>query len=211
MKASSTDDVRDMYESNADTYAEMMDQEIDLPIYAELFSQLQEQIAPLPGPLVDTACGSGHMLALFHSHYDAKRPLIGVDLSPRMVAITNERLGGKGQVLVGDMRHLPDIDTASAAAVLNFFAAHHLDKTDLQMAMAEWYRVLVKGGRLLLAAWEGSGPIDYGDSADIIALRYTKSELSQLAESASFTVTDCVVKPVDDFPMDAIYLHCRKD
>jgi len=210
MKPSSLSDVRDMYEATADSYAEMMDTEIELPIYEELLGRLQDGIATTPGALLDTACGSGHMLAMFRARFDRGRPVVGVDLSPRMVAIANERLGAEGRALVGDMRSLPGIASGSAAAVLNFFAVHHLDSEGVRGSMAEWYRVLVPGGRLLVAAWEGGGRIDYGGESEIIALRYTSKELSEWAEAAGFTISRCVVEPVEGFDMDAVYMDCEK-
>jgi hypothetical protein len=100
--------------------------------------------------------------------------------------------------------------SGSAAAVLNFFAVHHLDPDGVLKAMFEWRRVLCSGGQLLVAAWEGTGAIDYGDEADIVALRYTSTELASWAENAGFAVSRCVVEPVEDFPMDAVYLECVK-
>ena len=73
-----------------------------------------------------------------------------------------------------------------------------------------WNRVLVHKGLLLLAAWEGSGPIDYGLESDLVAFRYTSEELIEIAESTGFKITRYSVKPVEDFPMDAIYLECIK-
>ena len=200
-----------MYDATADSYTEMMDKEINLPIYKEILGRLQKNIANTPGVLLDTACGSGHMLAMFRSLYDSHRTLIGVDLSPRMVAIANKQLSNEGSVLVGDMRSLPSIKSSSAAAVLNFFALHHLDMNSITVSMFEWYRVLVPGGRLLVAVWEGIGTIDYGEVSDIIALRYTRNELVEMAEATGFRVTRCVVEPVEDFPMDAVYLECMKE
>ena len=63
---------------------------------------------------------------------------------------------------------------------------------------------------MLVAAWEGVGAIDYGEEADIVALRYTDAELVSWAEKAGFAVNRCVVEPVEDFPMDAVYLECVK-
>jgi hypothetical protein len=77
--------------------------------------------------------------------------------------------------------------------------------------MLEWNRVLVQNGCLLVAAWEGIGAIDYGEESDIIALRYTRNELTEIAENSGFIVTRCAVEPVKDFPMDAIYLECIKE
>ncbi len=200
-----------MYEANADSYAEIMDKEINLPVYKDVLGRLQESISNTPGVLLDTACGSGHMLAMFRSQYDSNRSLIGIDISPRMVAISNNRLGEECSVMVGDMRSLPGIDSGSVAAVINFFAIHHLDVDGIHASMLEWNRVLVHKGRLLIAAWEGSGVIDYGEESDIVALRYTSNELIEIAEVTGFIVTQCTVEPVEDFPMDAIYIECIKE
>jgi ubiquinone/menaquinone biosynthesis C-methylase UbiE len=199
-----------MYEATADSYAEMMDTEIELPVYEELLGRLRDGIAATPGVLLDTACGSGHMLAMFRARFDSARPVLGVDLSPRMVAIANERLGAEGTAQVGDMRALPGIASGAAAAVLNFFAVHHLDPEEVRSSMAEWHRVLVPEGRLLVAAWEGGGSIDYGDESELVALRYTSGELSGWAEAAGFVVSRCVVEPVEGFDMDAVYLEGEK-
>ena len=61
-----------------------MDKEIDLPVYSDLLGRLQERIANVPGTLIDTACGSGHMMSMYHERYDQQRLLLGIDLSPRM-------------------------------------------------------------------------------------------------------------------------------
>lgn len=199
-----------MYEANADSYAEMMDKEIDLPVYKDLLGRLHEDISDIPGALLDTACGSGHMLAMFRSNYDSNRSVIGIDISPRMVEIAKTLIGEEGSVVVGDMRALPNISSGSVAAVINFFAIHHLDIDDIRESMLEWYRVLVHSGHLLLAAWEGNGTIDYGEESDIVALRYSSNELIEIAESVGFIVNRCLVAPVEGFPMDAIYLECVK-
>lgn len=211
MKPSSIDKVREMYDATAESYADMMDNEIGLPVYTEVLGRLRAAIVNTPGTLVDTACGSGHMLSMYHEHFEPRRPLVGVDLSPAMVAITRKRLGSGARVIVGDMRDLPDIESCSAAAVLNFFSIHHLDVEGVQESMHEWSRIMVPGGQLSIAAWEGNGLIDYGDTANITAFRYTSSELSSMANDDGFAITRCAVNPVEDFPMDAVYLECRKD
>jgi len=84
--------VRQLYEDTADSYAQMMDSEIDLPVYSDMLSRLAERVASVPGPIIDTSCGSGHMLSVYHERWDPERALVGIDLSPRMVTITKTRL-----------------------------------------------------------------------------------------------------------------------
>ena len=210
MKTSSDAEVRQLYDDFVDHYSEMMDSEIDLPIYADLLSRLSERVAALPGPVVDTSCGSGHMLARYHERHDPARSLVGIDLSPRMVAIAGARLGANAEILLGDMRSLVGVATSSAAAVLSFFAIQHIDPDDALKALREWRRALCPGGVLLIAAWEGAGAVDYGGRFDAVARRYTEDEGSNWAREAGFVVDRCVVEPVEGFPMDALYLEGSK-
>ena len=199
-----------MYAEHARGYADMMDSEILLPMYDTILSRIHENITELNGPLVDTACGSGHMLEKYHKDFDRKRPLRGIDLAPEMVKISQERLNDTALVEAGDMRSIPHLESASVAGVINFFALHHLDHDDVITCLEEWHRILVMGGFLSCATWEGQGQIDYGDESDLVALRISQTDLVKNAELAGFTIIDCRVEPVADFDMDALYIECRK-
>ncbi len=207
MKTSPKEQVKGLYESTAHDYAAMMDAEIDLPLYASVLGNLKTKLDNIQGLLVDSSCGSGHMLWMYHSKFDASRPLLGVDLSPTMVAIAQARLGTSADVHVGDMCKLDMVQDATAAGVICFFALHHLDAKGAQVALQEWRRVLVAGGQLLIATWEGDGVIDYGDESDVVALRYRDTDLSAWVADAGLTVTGCDVQPVEGIPMDAVYLE----
>jgi ubiquinone/menaquinone biosynthesis C-methylase UbiE len=211
MKVSLTKEVRDMYESTAGSYSKMMDKEIDLPVYSDILGRLHERIANVPGTLIDTACGSGHMMSMYRKRYDQRRSILGIDLSPQMVSIAGKKLGSDTQVVVGDMCDLSSVETNSASALLNFFAVHHLDPKGVRMAINEWYRALRPGGQLLVAAWEGVGTIDYGDESAIVALRYRRDDLFNWTQEAGFIISRCVVEPVEGFPMDAVYLEGAKE
>ena len=210
MKASSIAEVRELYEDSAESYSKMMDSEIDLPIYADTLGRLADRIADIPGPVIDTSCGSGHMLSRYHDCYDSGRSLVGIDLSPRMVAIASARLGSHAETATGDMRDLGTVEADSTSAVLSFFAIHHADARDVRTALDEWHRVLRPGGQLVVAAWEGTGPIDYGSHSDVVALRYSEDEVVAWAREAGFAVNRCVVEPVEEIPMKAIYLEGTK-
>ena len=149
------------------------------------------------------------MLQLYRDHYDLQRELIGIDLSPRMVEITRERLDFRLKVFTGDMRDLSGI-LSQSAAVISFFAIHHLNPEDVLAAFKEWNQILFTGGQLVLAAWEGTGSIDYGEDTDIVALRYTKDNVTTLINEAGFAINQCIVEPVEEMKMEAIYLEATK-
>lgn len=211
LKASENDEVRKMYDETADSYDSMMDSEIELPSYGDVLGRLAGRINNLSGPVIDTSVGSGHMLFKYREEYDPKRTLIGVDLSPRMVEIAGTRLGENTDIYVGNMLDLAAVESETAAAVISYFAIHHLDPEELLPAFTEWMRVLCPGGQLLVAAWEGVGPIDYGGEADIVAFRYTKSEIVIPAEAAGFRINRCTVEPVEGLPMDAVHIEGTRE
>lgn len=210
MKASPETKVRELYEESADQYSTMMDAEIDLPVYSDTLGRLAERIAEIPGTVIDTSCGPGHMLLRYHERYDPSRSLLGIDLSPRMIAIARSRLGSKARLVTGDMRDLRSVESHSAAAVLSFFAIHHIEPAAIDDALREWLRVLGPGGQLVVAAWEGTGPIDYGGSSDVVAFRYCKEEIVSWVTAAGFVADQCSVEPVEGMPMHAIYLEGTK-
>ena len=131
-----------MYDDKAESYSEMMDSEIEHPLYADTLSRLKTRIENLPGRLIDAPCGSGHMLAMYHEQYESDRSLLGIDVAPQMVAITKKRLGSSAEVIVGDIRKIDVVESGSAAAVISHFAFHHLDIGGVGEALTEWYRVL---------------------------------------------------------------------
>jgi ubiquinone/menaquinone biosynthesis C-methylase UbiE len=206
----STDQVRELYESSADSYDKMMDGEIDHPLYTDTLGRLSTRIADLPGPVIDTSCGSGHMLELFHTRYDADRELLGIELSTRMTQIATARLQpAAATVMTGDMRDLRHLETG-AAAIVSFFALHHLTSEEVVPTLVQWHRVLVAGGQLVLATWEGEGLIDYGSESDVAALRFSREQLEDWTQQAGFAIDRCVVEPVEGMGMDAVYLEGSK-
>ena len=209
-KTSDTDAVRDMYDATAESYSTMMDSEISDPIYADTLERLRASIEHLSGTLIDAPCGSGHMLSMYHEHYDSDRALLGVDVSPNMVAISRNRLGPAAEIIVGDIRELLTVETGSAAAVISHFAFHHLDAGGVQRALEEWCRVLQVGGQLVVALWEGAGPIDYGDENDLIAIKHDVDGIETLFRDSGFSVSMSNIEFDDEMQMDALYLEGAK-
>jgi ubiquinone/menaquinone biosynthesis C-methylase UbiE len=211
VKTSGTDAVREMYDAEAESYSTMMDSEIKHPLYVDTLKRLQNQISDIPGVLIDAPCGSGHMLAMYRDDFDGERSLLGIDLSPQMVAITSKRLGSSAEVVVGDIRKLDTVASGSAAAVINHFAFHHLDSDGVVQAIVEWHRVLCVGGQLVIGAWEGAGAIDYGDEADLVAVKHSADDLEKIIRECGFSITRKVVEPDEDLMMDAVYIEGVKE
>jgi ubiquinone/menaquinone biosynthesis C-methylase UbiE len=74
------------------------------------------------------------------------RSLLGIDLSESMVAISEARLGSVAKIIPGDMGNLSAVETDSSAAILSFFAIHHIDSKEACPVFQEWPRVLHPGG-----------------------------------------------------------------
>lgn len=210
VKLSNRDTIRDLYDNSADFYARMMDVGTGFSPRSSTLERLRDRIADTPGLLVDTACGSGHMLFLYRKTCDEQRLLLGVDLSPRAVALAAKRLGMHARVVVGDMCELSMIKAESAAAVINVFALHHLDPKDVLRALKDWFRVLSPKGQLLIAAWEGCGHIAFGEDTSIVAQKHSRDTLVSLVQSAGFSINSCLVEPVMGTPMNAVFLEGSK-
>lgn len=210
MTLSSRDAVRAFYDSSADSYNAMMNEEITLPVYDEVLSGLAERIVSMDGPVLDTSCGSGQMLERFRNEHAQQRRLLGLDLSSQMVEIAQERLGETAVIWQGDMRDLGKVSDDVCAAIISFFSLHHIDSAELVDCFAEWQRAMLPAGQLVAAVWEGEGTIDYGEHADIVARRYTQRELAEALNAAGFRVDQQAVRPVEGFEMDAVYIAATK-
>jgi ubiquinone/menaquinone biosynthesis C-methylase UbiE len=204
---SDIDAVREMYDSEAESYSTMMDSEIEHPLYSDTLGRLKTRVENLSGAIIDAPCGSGHMLSMYHEQFDAERALIGIDLSPQMVAIASKRLGSVAEITIGDIRELKDVRSNSAAAVISHFAFHHLDADGILEAFVEWHRVLRVGGQLVIGAWEGTGVLDYGDTTDIVAIEHGADELESMMRDSGFEISRNVVELDDEMMMNAVYIE----
>jgi len=210
MPLSSRDEVRAFYDDAADGYNQMMNEEIKHPLYDEVLSGLAERISSVDGPVLDTSCGSGHMLEKLRNEYTHQRRLVGLDISPKMVAIARERLGDTALVSQGDMRDLAKISDDACAAVISFFSLHHIGATEVAACFAQWHRVLMPTGQLVIAVWEGAGAIDYGEQSEMVTRRYKESELAEALNAVGFRIESHCVRPVEGFEMDAVHITATK-
>lgn len=100
------------------------------------------------GTVLDMGCGGGELLQAMG---DTVGRLIGVDSSPKMIELAKKRLASEGarvSLRIGELEYLPVRDGEADCGVISM-ALHHL--ADPRTAIAEAYRALGPGGRLLIA------------------------------------------------------------
>ena len=133
------------YDAVAHEYAARLFRELDgKPFDRELLDGL-EKSAP-PGPFLDLGCGPGHVARFIA---ERGRTVIGIDLSPAMVAVARNLTPGV-EFRQGDMcsLNLPD---SSFAGVIAFYSIIHLSRDELNVVALEISRILAPGGRAALA------------------------------------------------------------
>lgn len=99
--------------------------------------------------VVDLGCGTGELTRAVAALAGPSGDVIGIDLSPEMIAHATA-LGGGPAYLVGDVTHLPQPDN-SIDVVVSALALHHVAAAQRSTALAEAARILRLDGRLLIA------------------------------------------------------------
>ena len=101
-----------------------------------------------PGPYLDFGCGTGHLLRRLAAHGSAA----GLEVSAWSVAAA--RATAPGARVYDDPDALPD---AGFGALVAVHVLEHLDDDAVAAALATWRRVLVPGGRALVATPDPAG------------------------------------------------------
>ncbi len=144
--------------------------------------------------VLDVGCGTGATLAAIVVAHPGVGAW-GIDLSPEMIAVARDRLGGDAHVEVADAEHLP-LPDASVDLVTCVDSLHHYP--DPAAALAEMHRVTRSGGGLVLGEWRVAAffrplmnwmlpRLPEGD-----VRIYAAAELTRLAEAAGWRVDGCV-------------------
>jgi ubiquinone/menaquinone biosynthesis C-methylase UbiE len=207
--------VRAAYDAVADDYALAFGDDLDhLPVDR---SVLDAAIAGLVGgaPVLDLGCGPGQVAAYLA---DRGVPVIGADLSPRMLGLAPGR-AATGRAAAGfvcaDMRALP-LPARSLSGVVAFYSLQHLPRHELGTALDEVRRVLDVEGILVVAAHLGVGEIVTDQLLDhhfepMGGTFYREDELRAALADRSFTVEQCRYRAPEshEHPSSRIYLIAR--
>jgi SAM-dependent methyltransferase len=104
--------------------------------------------------LFDEAVGRGLVPSLRERADD----VVGVDVSPTVVAVAGERYPGL-EAHEADTRRLPFADGSFDVVVSNSTLDHFAGRSDIAAALRELHRVLRPGGRLLVTLDNGANPL----------------------------------------------------
>ncbi len=96
--------------------------------------------------LLDVGCGTGPMIELLSARYP-ERHFVGMDITPRMIEVANEKGLANSEFIVGDSEAMP-FDDEEFDAVICANSFHHYPEP--QKFFNEVFRVLKPGGRLIL-------------------------------------------------------------
>lgn len=194
---------RDSYDSIVSEYADAVKSALDeAPLDRAMLGMFAELVASTGNRTVaDVGCGPGRVTALLAGHgLDA----FGVDLSPGMIEYARQTYP-QLRFEVGSMLDLALPDNG-LGGLLAYFSIIHLPWQRRPAAFAEFHRVLVSGGYLMLVFQVGDDIRHRdefeGKQIDLSFHRQQPAEVARLLAEAGFLVLVTVEQtpPTQDRP-----------
>jgi SAM-dependent methyltransferase len=194
------------YDAIAEPYAAHYFDELDAkPFDREVLDRFAASVQGR-GHVCDLGCGPGQV-----ARYLAGRGVaaFGIDASASMIA-TARRLNPTLDFRQGDFFALPLADGA-LAGVAAFYCLIHCARPEFGRAVAEIYRVLVPGGRLLMAVHAGDGEVArdelYGKRVALVATLFSEDEVRAALTAAGFCIDAVVTRDpyAFEYPSRRIY------
>ncbi|HEU5348576.1 MAG TPA: methyltransferase domain-containing protein [Ktedonobacterales bacterium] len=206
-------DTRTTYDRVAAEYTARIAGELaDKPLDRALLACFAEEVREL-GTVADIGCGPGHVTAYLHG---LGVPMIGIDLSPEMVAIARTSAPGV-PFEQGSMLALNASD-ASWGGIVAPYSIIHLPPDTRPQAFAEFFRVLRPGGLLMLAFHIGDEQrhLDewWGQPVSLDIWFFQPPEIEALLRNAGFAIEMSLVRqpyaPEVEHQSQRAYLFARK-
>ena len=161
--------------------------------------------------MVEIGCGPAGHIGRFVA--DLGRHVIGVDLSEGSLHVAR-RLNPRLPFVTADMAALP-LRSDCAAGIVAFYSMLYEADAGVCAALAEFRRVLRRGGVLLIAVHAGHGVHHYSDykgiPIDIDLHLRAPGALAGLVTQAGFTLQACEVRPPYPFEhaTDRLYVAAQ--
>lgn len=205
-------EVQHSYDRLARQYEERIFDELrEKPLDRALLTCFAEMVRDR-GVVADVGCGPGHVARHLH---DLGLPVIGIDLSPEMVAIARRRTP-EVTFSEGDMVAL-DLPDAVWAGIVAFYSIIHLQPADVPRALREFHRLLRPNGLLLLAVHVGDEAVHHdelwGEPVSLDGFFYQPNALARLVTEAGYSVEARIERqpyPVVEYPSRRVYLLARR-
>jgi ubiquinone/menaquinone biosynthesis C-methylase UbiE len=153
-----------------------------------------DQAMLMPGErLLDVGCGTGGVTIPAKKRVGQNGPVSGIDPSPEMIAVARrkaERARLEIDFRIGVIESLPYED-GSFDVVTSSLMMHHLPNDVQQKGLAEIYRVLKPGGRILIADAMRPNRVVMKGFFNLIArhhgLKFGVEDMPGILKSAGFT------------------------
>lgn len=180
------DATRESYDTVAEDYAVLVEQLFRQdPVGRAMLAAFAEQVR---GPVADVGCGPGHVTA----HLAALGlDVAGVDLSPKMIDVARRQYPDL-RFSVGSMTAL-DLPDGALGGLVAWWSIFHLPPEVLPAVFAEFRRVLVPGGQLLIGFHVGDERLSperaYGHPVSYDAYLLRPDRVVDLLGEAGFEVT----------------------
>jgi SAM-dependent methyltransferase len=149
----------------------------------------------LDGTVLDLGCGPGHWSSYLHS---LGADVTGVDLVPEFIDYARTNFPGP-EFRLGSMTDL-DFRDHSVAGILSWYSTIHLPPPELDGVLAEFRRLLVPSGRLVIGFFDSDDEVAAFDHKVHTAYRWPVDEFSARLTTAGFTELQRLRQQLPDRP-----------
>lgn len=203
---------RDGYDRAAAHYVERFQNHLDeRPVDRAMIGAFAE-LADHSARVLDVGCGTGVATAALAA---AGLDVTGINLSPNMIEQARQHYPGL-PFRVGSMLEL-DVADGSIGGLCAWYSIIHVPDSHLAAVFAEFHRVLVPGGVVLLAFQVGEEPrllTDFdGEPVNLTFIRRRPEAVADLLSNSGFRVYLETVRQPDDDGLESTpqaYLIARR-